>query len=52
MKKYNDRLQARKDLNTSNDQNNKIRIDLKIFRENEKAQINNYPFYYKKHRYN
>jgi hypothetical protein len=31
MKKYNDRLQAKNDSNTSNNQNNKINILLKIF---------------------
>jgi hypothetical protein len=43
MKKYNDRLtnSNRNNLNRSyNQENNKIKIQLKIFKENEKLQIN------------
>jgi hypothetical protein len=37
----------------SNNQDRKIRIDLKIFRETERPEIsNNHPVYFKKHRYN
>ena len=49
MKKYNDRLQARNDSNTSNNQNNKINMQLKIFVENEKLQINQMPFTHRRY---
>ena len=52
MKLCESRLQARSEQNQSNNQNNKIRIDLKIFRESEKPQVSSYPsFYFKRHGY-
>jgi hypothetical protein len=49
MKKYNDRLtnSNRNNLNISNNQdNNKINIQLKIFKESEEPQINQMPFFF------
>ena len=51
MKIYNDRLQTRNDLNMSNNHGSKINVQLKIFEENDKPQVDS-PFYYKKRSYN
>jgi hypothetical protein len=53
MKIYQLTLQVRNEQNHSNNQDRKIRIDLKIFKESEKPQISSYPsFYFKRRRYN
>jgi hypothetical protein len=50
MKKYQLKIQAKNDSNMSNNQDKKINIQLKIFKENEKLEMNQIPSFFFSHR--